>query len=154
MKTKNYILLFAFVAAFGFSAVIANYVKIERGSIVLWSDERTAQKIGEILRADVANGAARIGDEDSAAATLSYIAGSEKLDDANLPGDFQRAWRAHLRAWRKQSDFLLAGAKYYSGRQAEYVWRKNGDEINRTWEKVLRSAAAHGAEIPENALEN
>lgn len=150
MKTTNYIALLAFVAALGFSAVIANFVKIEQGSLVLWSDARTAQKISAILREDVASGENRNINENPVAATLDYTARSESLDDANLPRDFQQAWRAHLRAWRKEANFLRMGN--FSGRNAEYIRQRNSYEINRTWIRVLQSARKHGAEIPEGAL--
>lgn len=151
MKTTNYIALLIFVAAFGFSAVIANFVKIEQGSLVLWNDARTAQKISALLRQDVEGGQDRNINEDSVVATLNYTTRSENLDDVNLPRDFQRAWRAHMRAWRREANFLT-GTRNYSGRQALYIRQRNSYEINRTWKKVLQSAKEHGAEIPEGAL--
>lgn len=151
MNTKHYSALFAFVAAFTFSAVIASFFKVEQGTLVLWDDSKTAQKITRLLEQDIAHGRDRAVNEDYAITTLAYVDNSESLDDSNLPSDFRRAWRAHMRAWRNHSDFLIDGKGYKSRAQIERRWTKNVNEINYTWKRVLLIAKEHGAEIPEDA---
>lgn len=151
MKTKHYSALFAFTAAFAVSAVIAQFFKVEQGAVVFWNETKTAQKITRLLEQDIANGRERTSSRDYVITTLAYVDNSESIDDANLPSDFQRAWRRHMKAWRNHSDFLIEGRGYRSKAQTERVWLKNVNEINRTWLRVLEIARKHHAEIPADA---
>lgn len=153
MRTKHHLALFAFVVTFAFSAVIANFLKVENGALTLWNETKSAQKITELLRQDVANGQERILNEDYVITTLAYVNNSENLDDSNLPSDFQRAWRAHMNAWRDHSDFLLEGRRYRSNASLQRTLSRNTTEINRTWLRVLQTAKEHGAEIPAGAYD-
>ena len=148
---KHYAALFAFIAAFAMSAVVANFFKIEKGALVLWNEARTAQKINELLTADVANGQRRDLSKDYIGTTLNYADEMETLDDSNLPADFRWAWREHKRAWRIQSNLLLNAGRYRSNEGLQRAWTRNNDEINRTWYRVLNVAREHKAEIPAGA---
>lgn len=160
MRTKRYTALLAFVLTFAMSAVIANFIKVEKGTVILWNDAKSAQKITELLTQDIANGRDRMLLEDAtsldeyAISTLSYVENSESIDDSNLPADFQRAWRIHMRAWRNHSNFLLNGRIYSSNVRFSRVWLKNTREINDSWDRVLQIAQKHGAEIPAGAYED
>lgn len=153
MRTKHYAALFAFIAAFAMAAVVANFFKVEKGAVVLWDDAQTAQKINELLTADVANGQTRALDTDYTGAVLSYANEMETLDDANLPADFRWAWREHKRAWRAQSNLLLNAERYRSRERLRIMWVRNNDEISRTWYKVLEIAEKHNAQIPDGAYD-
>lgn len=151
MRMKHYAALFAFIAAFAMSAVAANFFKVEKGALVLWDETRTAQKINELLTEDVANGHERDLSADYIGTTLNYTDEMENLDDANLPADFRRAWREHKSAWRVQSNLLLNVRQYRSNESLQRAWKRNNDEITRTWYKVLQIAKEHNAEIPAGA---
>lgn len=148
---KHYAALFAFIAAFAMAAVAADFFKIEKGSLVLWNETKTAQKINELLTADVNNGEARTREQDYAGATLRYVDEMETLDDSNLPADFRWAWREHKRAWRNQSNLILKARSYRSEESLRRAWSRNNDNINRTWFKVLEKAEKHNALIPDGA---
>lgn len=152
MRTKHYAALFAFIAAFAMSAVAANFFKIEKGTLVLWDDAKTAQKINELLANDIANGQERDFNEDYLGATISYADSMESLDDSNLPADFRRAWSAHKKAWRVQSNLILNARKYRSNAGLQRTWTRNNDNINRTWFKVLKVAKEYQSEIPAGAF--
>ncbi len=59
----------------------------------------------------------------------SYAARSARINDAGLPRDFQYAWRAHMKAWKKHS------------------FSNNSQEITQTWHQVLRIARRYGVDI-------
>lgn len=151
MRTKHYAALFAFIAAFAMAAVVANFFKLENGSLVLWDETKTAQKINELLTADIANGQERAFSEDSLGATLNYADEMEALDDSNLPADFRRAWREHKRAWRIQANLISNAGRYRTDESLQRAWMRNNKEITRTWYRVLNTAKEHKAEIPAGA---
>lgn len=156
MKTKHYTALFAFVATFALSAVIASFLKIEQGSLTLWTEAQSRQKIGVLLAEDVANGQKRdnfVGRDfnDYSIKVMRYVNQMENLDDANLPADFQRAWRIHVRAWRNHSFFLMNARNYGSEQRTRAIWQRQSDEINNSWYRVLKIAEKYDAEIPANA---
>lgn len=153
MRMKQYAALFAFIAAFSMAAVAANFFKVEKGALVLWDETKSAQKINELLTADIANGQKRAFDEDYIGAVLSYTDEMERLDDSNLPSDFRQAWREHKRAWHVQSNLILNAGRYRSNDRLQMMWVKNNDQISRTWEKVLRIAKEYNAEIPDGAYD-
>jgi len=151
MRMKQYAALFALFAAFAMSVGAAHFFKVEKGAVVLWDETKSAQKINELLTADVANGQQRAFDEDYVGAVLDYTDGMESLDDSNLPSDFRRAWRDHKRAWHLQSNLILNAGRYGSNDRLQMMWARNNSEISRTWDKVLQIAKEHNAEIPEGA---
>lgn len=179
MRSKEVLSIIAFLLAFGISVAVtprqsntsvAPYVK--RGC----ATKDAARKITSLLAQDIENGrlrnrrisgfssyedSARLGRSayfaNYAAATDEYADASASIDDWNLPGDFQSAWRAHMKAWRNHADFLNQvredslerGDGSYALPRKEYS-RQSG-EISDTWYKVLRIAREYNAEIPPGA---
>lgn len=170
MRSKEVLSIIAFFLAFGISVAVtprqsntsvAPYVKRSCTATA------TARKITNLLTEDIENGRARerrikdfaAGDEDYSplgrkayfanysGATDDYANESAGIDDRDLPGDFQSAWRAHMRAWRNQADFLNQGSEEFS--RKEYY--RNSREISETWYEVLRTARKYNAEIPPGA---
>jgi len=86
------------------------------------------------------------------AATTEYAEESGSIEDDRLPGEFQIAWRAHIKAWRDYADFLenmkdstvrtTLGKESFKNLDGAY-----NTEISRTWSEVLRVADQYGAEI-------
>lgn len=72
-----------------------------------------------------------------------YVDYSENLDDSRVPADFQKKWRAHMKAWRTYSDFLHKTA-ISSEKMSETTFAQLEDdynsEITRTWYDVLSNA--------------
>jgi len=152
MKTKQITTLAAFIVTFAISVTIANFFTIEQGAVVLRGNSRTAQQITTLLKQDIANGQDGYLNENYIISTFNYVNDSESIDDSNLPRDFQLAWRAHMRAWRKQANFLeTKGSLEFSNAAFVRAYSVNRNEINRTWWEVLRIADKHGAEIPAGA---
>lgn len=150
MKTKHYTALFAFVATFALSAIIASFFTVEAA----YSKTETAQKITALLEQDVSNGTQRNDFaylEEYALEVTDYVAQMDAIDDSNLPADFQNAWRDHKEAWHNHSVFLNEERYEMSKRDLRYIFQQHSDEIARTWYKTLRIAKQHGAAIPPNA---
>ncbi len=173
--------IIAFLLAFGISVAVtprqsntsvAPYVK--RGC----ATKETARKITNLLTQDIENGRMRnrrisgfTSDEDStrrlgrsayfanyAASTDEYADASASIDDWNLPGDFQSAWRAHMKAWRNHADFLNQvredSLKHHIGDGYVFPrkeYSRQSREISDTWYEVLRIARTYNAEIPPGA---
>ncbi len=100
-----------------------------------------------------------------AEATEEYVDASQSMDDSDLPADFQQAWRAHMSAWREQADYLneveaiakkhptfkdgsrkLNGSLFYLNSGNKY--QNQADEINRTYDIVLRLGRKYGVYVP------
>jgi hypothetical protein len=92
--------------------------------------------------------------------TEEYVDGSQSMDASNLPADFQAAWQAHMNAWRGQSEYLnevksatgnFSEDSFSNGRVFRIdseSYRQQSDEINQTWDEVLRIGRKYGAYVP------
>lgn len=80
-----------------------------------------------------------------------YYIKSSSINDSNLPEDFKYAWREHMNAWKKQTQYLnsLTIDDSYSEDVDVAVKRysDNTNEINSTWYQVLRIAERYGVNI-------
>lgn len=103
-----------------------------------------------------------------------YVYASSTMDDSDLPRDFQRAWRIHMKAWKKHAGLLqkfeelefnnespskTSDAVNLNGADSKVVdettelaklskrYNCNIMKINRTWYQVLRIAQRYGVEI-------
>jgi hypothetical protein len=172
MRSKAVLSIIAFLAAFGISvavtpraskSTVAPYVK--RGC----AQKENAHKITSLLSQDIENGRARDRRIDGfsadglsreayligfATTIKEYAEASASIDDSDLPRDFKAAWREHMRAWEKHSDFLeeVRDNSPNDGigfSREEYS--KQTKEISETWYKVLRIARRYDAYIPAGA---
>lgn len=74
-----------------------------------------------------------------------YVAVSESMDDSFLPADLQYAWRDHLKAWRKHSEFLRYSTTGELDEQKfNSAYERSSEEISETWFQVLRIAERYG----------
>ena len=177
MRSKNILSIVAFIAAFGLSAAFASLF-ISKNSTVGYNSTSycqfkrktpTATAISILIAADYNN--ARVRDRkiyaisetaalssnsvafaDYARATEEYVDDSSSISQNNLPDDFKRAWREHLRAWRDSSNFLNKAADISSRSSMtaeEFDEADNfyGQEINRTFEKVLEIGNRYDADV-------
>lgn len=107
-------------------------------------------------------------------AVSEYVYASSTMNDSDLPRDFQRAWRMHMKAWKKQAGFLQKFEELEFNNEspsqtndavnlnsvdskvvdkttelAKLSKRYNCNimKINRTWYQVLRVAQRYGVEI-------
>jgi hypothetical protein len=164
MGIKSIISIIAFVASFFLSSSLAlllnggkpaSYPRLEaRGASC---NKGAARRISNLLRQDIANGRTRqaaFADSDEDATTAepveNYVSASENLDTAGLPEDFQRAWRAHMRAWRVHADYLNRFKDKEMSDSERRIYDQQSEEINETWYEVLRVARNYGADIYPN----
>gem|GEM_PF-1544785 len=172
MRSKTVISIIAFLAAFGISvaltpqqskSTVTPYVKTG------CAESENARKITNLLEQDIENGRARdrkINGYDEfevnravkfanfALAINSYSNASAGIDDADLPGDFKRAWRKHMQAWRNHSDYLneISDSSEKIRRSAySRKYAEQNKEISETWEEVLSVARKYNAYIPADA---
>jgi len=81
-----------------------------------------------------------------------YVDASSSIEAGDLPGDFQTAWREHMKAWRDHSTFLskMKNASNRKGwSQAEFEDTENfhNREISRTWYEVIYLGRTYGADV-------
>jgi hypothetical protein len=177
MRSKAVLSIIAFLAAFGISVAVtpraaqtsfAPFVK--KGC----AETATARKITKLLSQDIENGRdrdrklnnfsdyspSRDAYLNSFAKTIDeYADASASIDDTDLPGDFQTAWRSHMTAWRNHSDLLseYASAPRKRGGNADGIefprrqYSEQTEEISETWFEVLRVARKYDAYIPPGA---
>ena len=161
MRIKNVLSIVAFVAAFGLSTAFA--------SLFISPNTAAAEAITDFILQDYVNGDIRdekiydlhinnpsdinsVAFADYAEATEGYVDDSSSMDANDLPRDFQKAWQAHMKAWRNYSVFLNESADI-SGRTAcslrKFKSNENSlnREINRTWYEVLRVGRSYGADV-------
>ena len=182
MKFKHILAIIAFFATFIFSVLLIG-VPVKKTSCftrnfssAAHTHNRTTQrKITNLLKRDIANGDFRDLNIRASSDFYSddtfgipsnyvdevedYVSQSEQLNDADLPYNFQNAWREHMRAWREHADFLETSQTSCLMRSLDSddirrVYLSQNAEITKTWHKVLRVAKSHGAAIPANALPN
>lgn len=150
----------AFTLTFVFSVALIGFPKAEIVPFEIRGDSQTQQNVASLLRRDIGNGEQRdvkidkIDSESSKSVYFEeykkfineYVSKSSSLNDADLPPDFQIAWRAHMQAWQDYADFLnsLETVKIpgwlFSRLEDEY-----DQEISRTWYEVLRVGKDYGA---------
>ena len=177
MRFKNILSIVAFVAAFGLSTAFAglfiskeiksnysttNYCKYKQKTVV-------AAAIENLIAADAANGDAlgrkiiaisenaaissdSVAFADYARAVEDYVDASGKISQDNLPADFKCAWREHLKAWHKSSEFLnktadISRADSLSADEFDEADNVYGAEIDRTFKDVLMVGRSYGADI-------
>ena len=175
MNTKIIIAIITFFTTFGFSSAVTRFIvgvpTTPSAAFTKRNDWEARRKILRLLEQDIRNGQERFGElsglenlrQPFSEPSLSvyaeiindYADKSGRMSDEDLPRDFQRAWRKHMRAWRERADFLndLKNSAAKQDLPACELYRmhnKQGVAINQTWYEVLRIAAAYGA-FPENA---
>ncbi len=169
----------AFILTFGFSVSLIGLLfgfpaPSQPTYLKLNENTRVAKNIERFLRRDVhVNGNFRhrqirripgyrvmpeielMRHENYGSAYARYVYRSSKMNDAGLPRDFQYAWRNHMSAWRKQSDFIntLNDGEYLSEGVIRSTTSANSREINRSWDQVLRIAQRYGVRIDESYYE-
>ena len=173
-STKIFISAVAFIAAFVFSVVFVGLLfgSSQSSSHFVYKkncSQQYAENISALIRQDVKNGRTRgkklyqIDKDfrppftnptfaDYSGAVTEYVDASHSIYAGNLPHDFQYAWREHLRAWRNYSDFLES--MKYASEQSKQFEEETGisdarysQEINRTWDEVLRIAREYNADF-------
>ena len=87
-----------------------------------------------------------------AEAVEQYVDDSSSMRTGRLPGDFQAAWREHMKAWRDYSEFLNRMKKSsvrssWSSEEFQDIDAFHNREINRTWYEVLRIGKTYGADV-------
>ena len=177
MRSKNILSIVAFVAAFGLSAAFASLFISKNSTVGYNSTNYcqfkrktpTATAIANLIAADYSN--ARVRDRkiyaisetaaissnsvafaDYARAIEEYADDSANISQNNLPDDFKRAWQEHLRAWRASSKFLNKAAEISSrssmtAEEFDEADSLYGQEIDRTFEKVLEIGNRYGADV-------
>lgn len=120
-------------------------------------------KIRRLISKDVSNGRVRnierfrlyrnLGSEESLfrsseyhQTVRKYYEKSVSMNTASLPEDFNYAWRKHMEEWQKQADYLKAVQAGEVSRSSSVSsgYYDNTDEINRTFDQVLRIAKRYG----------
>ncbi|MDQ6787606.1 MAG: hypothetical protein M3033_12435 [Acidobacteriota bacterium] len=85
-------------------------------------------------------------------ATINLSIKMNRMTDADLPSDFRAAWENHVTAWDTQASFLRRAVK--SGNRQTMDddlmsdYRKNYQEIDRTYFVLLGVAENHGVYFP------
>lgn len=182
MRSKEVLSIAAFVTAFVFSAALAMlFVPETRYEIVsvpavyeprpektscfkYKNNAKTADKISALIQQDELNGDQRQrfdAELDSFSSFGNYADSVEQYFDASnnmrtsdLPGDFQTAWREHMKAWRDYSEFLKR-MKRSSIRTSLSIGEFQDTEafynreISRTWHEVLRIGKNYGADLTD-----
>jgi hypothetical protein len=171
MRSKAVFSIIAFLAAFGISvAVTPRASKSNVAPYVKRSCAQTesARKITNLLSQDIENGRLRDEQIDSFGrddisrraylvnfeiAIDQYADASASIDDSDLPRDFKMAWREHMRAWEKHSDFLetISSSPKVPDGNFSRVYSEQTKEISETWFEVLRIARKYDAYIPAGA---
>jgi hypothetical protein len=169
-NTRIIFAIIAFVATFIFSAGL---VRLLYGApekpVFNYSHprcrERQAGAIESLIRRDIRNGEQRrramlgysgVNEvpkfEVKVDAVRDYVDASSSMDASNLPSDFQAAWHKHMQAWRDYAEFLRDMEDYsddssLAGKDFRPREKRYNDEINSTWDEVLRLGRTYGAEV-------
>ncbi|MDQ3180095.1 MAG: hypothetical protein M3Q33_06200 [Acidobacteriota bacterium] len=87
--------------------------------------------------------------EDYITVVNEYVDKSEIINDANLPADFQSAWREHMQAWRDYVNFLnKCETRKMDDSDFAQLDKNYNQEISVTWEEVLQVGREYGATLP------
>ncbi len=156
--------IIAFTLTFVFSVALVGFPQTDLTAFdfVIKKDLQTQQNISSLLQRDIRNGEKRdknldeidFPSESSAyfeayTTTIDeYTAKSSSMNDADLPLDFQIAWREHMQAWHDYADFLK-WSKTVKMEDSEFSQLdKSYDRgISLTWREVLRIGRNYGVTI-------
>lgn len=142
----------AFVVTFIFSAGLVRIFVPETVVRTVYRDrptfvERNDNAIERFLRRDMSNGATRSyyrGSDDHPDAVMEYWKASSSMDDSGFPADFRAAWKEHMKAWKNYADYVAANPR---GERSDPGKERLNDEINRTWDEVLRIGRIYGSTL-------
>lgn len=164
MNIKIITAIIAFVATFGTSSALTKFFVGTNAPLSFFKtavDAQTQQKMLTLIRQDIKNGEGRFdqlietnyrGESCPTArlatyskAVAEYQTKSASMDDADLPADFQAAWRQHMKAWLDHAVLVekLKVSVENGETSIEEVYEEldnQPNEINRTWYKTLRIA--------------
>ena len=147
----------AFTLTFAFSVALIGFPQVDFLPSEIRGNSQTQQNIASLLHRDVRNGEERFDKidfqseksvyfEEYTKAVNEYVDKSASMNDADLPPDFQVAWREHMRAWRDYADFLnsseTVNASSCSFSRLEDSYNR---EISVTWSEVLQIGREYGA---------
>ena len=167
--------LIAFAVTFGTSTALTGLFVEKRQPLITIAgtnhDVQTQQRILALLRQDISNGEDRIDNYSQVAefwemsspdrlniyskAVSEYSNQSGSIDDTNLPRDFQRAWRQHMKAWHDYSIYLeqlkkSAASQKMTDDEIDERLNDRDDLINRTWYRALAIASRYDANPYDN----
>lgn len=159
----------AFLLTFGFSVslvgLLFGFSSFATPSLSATGDHGTKHKAARFLQRDVRNGRMRDlevrrevfrtrGIQTNGYRELlpfysktvsEYVAESSSMDDSVLPADLRYAWRDHMKAWRKHSEFLkYASTGKFEEQKFNSAYKRSSEEISETWFQVLRIAERYG----------
>lgn len=150
----------AFTLTFIFSVALVGFPKADFLPFEIRGNNQTARNIASLIQRDVRNGDEIFYKIDFRAersayfeaytkAINEYVDKSESMNDADLPTDFQSAWREHMKAWRDYADFLN-WSKTVKMEDSEFARLDNSYNrgISVTWREVLRVGRDYGATLP------
>ncbi len=143
----------AFTLTFIFSVALVGF------PIEVQNNNQTQQNIASLVQRDVRNGDETFNKTNSCAKwsvfhktypeiVNEYVDKSESMNDADLPSDFQLAWREHMKAWRNYADFLNDSET--EKMDTSDFTRLNSNynrEISVTWQEVLQIGREYGATL-------
>lgn len=150
----------AFTLTFVFSVALVGFPKAEFPPYEIRGNNQIQRNISSLLQRDIRNGKERdenldkiyFESEKSAyfeaytKAVNEYVDKSSNINDADLPPDFQVAWREHMQAWSDYEDFLNSSP---TAQTSSCVFSRLEEPYNReisvTWEEVLRIGREYGA---------
>ena len=150
----------AFTLTFVFSVALIGFPKADFVPFEVRGDSQVQQNVASLLRRDIRNGRERdkkldemdllsekpVYSEAYIKVVNEYVDKSSSMDDADLPADFQVAWREHMQAWNDYADFINSSE---NGKTSSCMLSRLEDnynqEISITWEEVLRVGREYGA---------
>ncbi len=153
----------AFTLTFIFSVALVGFPKVDFLPFEIQSSNQTQRNIYKLLQQDVGNGVERdikfdkidfrtersAYFEDYITVVNEYVDKSEIINDANLPADFQSAWREHMQAWRDYVNFLnKCETRKMDDSDFAQLDKNYNQEISVTWEEVLQVGREYGATLP------
>jgi len=150
----------AFTLTFIFSVALVGFPKADFLPFEIRGNNQTARNIASLIQRDVRNGDERFDKIDFRAersayfveyakAVNEYVDKSESMNDADLPTDFQTAWREHMKAWRDYANFLnKCETKKMDDSDFAQLDKNYNREISVTWQEVLQIGREYGATLP------
>lgn len=79
-----------------------------------------------------------------------YVDKSQSMDDSELPLNFKKAWRKHMKAWQNYSNFLNKqqnSSNKLNDSEFNEFEKEFNSEINRTWHRTLQIGRSYGANV-------
>lgn len=150
----------AFTLTFIFSVALVGFPKADFLPFEIRGNNQTARNIASLIQRDVRDGDERFDKIDFRAersayfveyakAVNEYVDKSESMNDADLPTDFQTAWREHMKAWRDYANFLnKCETKKMDDSDFAQLDKNYNREISVTWQEVLQIGRKYGATLP------